>query len=175
MTKMEQVIIIDIKNKKEINKLRKKYDPNYKKYLPHLTLIYRFKKLPKEIIQEHIKKSIQEIKPFEVVFKGYSKSSIGLYLYLNIKKGYKNLMKLHKNLKTGPLRAVKNPKMPKYIPHLSLGYCYNKNQLKKIIKSLPKNLEVRERVSSIYLLTIDKKRKTKTKKRFNLKWNIKKF
>ena len=169
MTKMEQVIIIDIKNKKKINKLRKKYDPNYKKYLPHLTLIYRFKKLPKQIIQEHIKKSIQGIKPFEVVFKGYSKSSKGFYLYLNIEKGKGKLMKLHKSLKTGPLRAVKNPKMPRYVPHLSLGYCYNKNQLRKIIRSLPKNLEVKERVNSIYLLTIDKKRKTKTKKRFILK------
>ena len=169
MTKMEQVIIINIKNKKEINKLRKKYDPNYKKYLPHLTLIYRFKKLPKQIIQEHIKKSIKGIKSFEVVFKGYSKSSIGLYLHLNIKKGKEKVMKLHKSLKTGPLRAVKNPKMLRYVPHLSLGYCYNKNQLKKVIKSLPKDLEVREKVNSVYLLTIDKKRKIKTKKRFLLK------
>jgi 2'-5' RNA ligase len=169
MTKMEQVIIINIKNKKEINKLRKKYDPNYKKYLPHLTLIYRFKKLPKEIIQEHIKNSIKRIKPFEVIFKGYSKSSIGLYLHLNIKKGESKLMKLHKSLKTGPLRTIKNPKMPRYVPHISLGYCYNKNQLKKIMKSLPKNLEVREKINSIYLLTIDKKRKIKTKKRFVLK------
>jgi len=55
------------------------------------------------------------------------------------------------------------------VPHISLGYCYNKNQFKKIMKSLPKDLEVREKVNSIYLLTIDKKRKTKTKKRFNLK------
>ena len=166
---MEQVIIIDIKNKKEINKLRKKYDPNYKKYLPHLTLIYRFKKLPKEVIQEHIKNSIKGIKSFEVIFKGYSKSSEGLYLHLNIKKGRSNLMKLYKKLKTGPLKKIRNPKMPRYVPHISLGYCYNRNQLRKIIKSLPKNLEVRERVSSIYLLTIDKKRKTKTKKRFILK------
>ena len=166
---MEQVIIINIKNKKEINNLRKKYDPNYKKYLPHLTLIYRFKKLPKEIIQEHIKKSIKGIKSFEVIFKGYSKSGVGLYLYLNIKKGKNNLMKLYKKLKTGPLKNIKNPKMPRYVPHISLGYCYNKNQLKKIQKSFPKGLEVREKVDSIYLLTIDKKRKIKTKKRFSLK------
>ena len=169
MTELQQAIIIPIKNKREINKLRKKFDTNYKKFKAHLTLIYRFDKLGSKTLYRHIRESIKNTKSFEIVFRGYSKSTKEFYLYFDIRKNKSRIMKLHQRLKSGPLRKVNNPRMTRYVPHISLGFFKTKRQIEGVIGKLPKNLEIKERVDKVQLITIDKNRNIKQIKNFKLK------
>jgi hypothetical protein len=165
---MQQAIVLLIKKSEGINKIRKRYDPFWKKYRCHLTLVYRFRKKKASIIDKHIKDSIKLIKPFQITFRGYGKSVNEHYLYFLIKRGRDNIIKLHKKLNFGILKHVKNKKMPKYLPHISLGVFKTKKQIDQALKQLPK-IQVNEKVDRIQLLTLDKNRNIKSIKTFKLK------
>lgn len=167
--KKQQAIVIFIKNKKKIDKIRIKYDPYFKKFKTHITIVYRFRKKKEEILYNHIRNAIKEIKSFKITLQGYGISEKEHYLYLSIKEGRQNVMKLHKALNSGILKNVKNKKVLRYIPHLTLGIFKTKKELNKARRELPKNLKVVEKVDRITLLTLDKNKKTLSRKSFKLK------
>ncbi len=166
---MKQAIVLFIKNKKKIDKIRIKYDPYFKKFKAHITIVYRFRKKKEEILYKHIRDAIKEIKPFKITLQWYGRSEKENYLYFLIKEGLPNVMKLHKILNSGILKNVKNKKFSRYIPHLTLGVFKTKKELNKARKELPSKLKVVEKVEGIVLLTLDKNKKTLSRKTFKLK------
>jgi len=167
---MEQVINIILQRNKKIDKIRAKYDKNYKKLKPHINLIYPFEEINQKELYRHIKKSIEEIKSFKLVLKGLKKSSKGYYLYLLVDKGKYEVMKLYKNLSKGLLKNIKNKDMPQYIPHLSLGVFRNKEEIDKVVNELRKeNLKIEYVVNEINLLTLNKNLTIKSGRKFKLK------
>lgn len=167
---MIQTIAILLKKNNNMEKIRKKYIPNYNNYLPHITLVYPFEIKNQKILDEHIKESIKQTKPFTLELKGLKKSAKEYYLYLLPKKGKKELMRLHKKLNSNLLNNFKNKDMPKYIPHLSVGIFKTKEEIDETIRVLKKEkLISKTKVDSIQLLTIGKTNKLVKIKSYQLK------
>jgi 2'-5' RNA ligase len=79
-------------------------------------------------------------------------------------------MKIHKKLKTGILKDVDNPRMPEYVPHISLGEFSSEDELKKAIKDVKKRkICIKNRVDKIYLISINSKRETVKREVFKLR------
>lgn len=166
---MEQAIAILLKRNKKIEQIRKIYIPHYKKFKPHITLVYPFKVKNKRELHKHINTSIKNLSPFRLSLKGLKKSTNGHYLYLLVNEGKTEVLKLYKKLNSGILKNFKNKEILRYIPHLSLGVFKIKDELKKAKQEIEKkNICFETKVDSIQLLTIDKVHTIKQVKNFSL-------
>jgi len=142
----------------------------YKKRKPHITLVYPFEIKNQENLEKHIKKSIENIKPFKITLKGLKKSKKEHYLSLAINQGKSQIMEIYRNLNSGILKGSKNPKIPRYVPHMTLRKFKSKKEIDKILKDpKSKNLEFSTKISSIQLITLKKGDIIKLIKNFNLK------
>ena len=141
-----------------------------KKFKPHMTLVYPFEVPDQNLLKKHLLKSIKNISSFEIKFKGLKKSLKDYYLYLLVQTGRSKIMKLYKKLNSGILKDFKNPDMPKYIPHVSLGIFKSKKDIEGAMRN-PKfrNQEFITKITSIQLLTLKKDDSIKSIKEFNLK------
>jgi 2'-5' RNA ligase len=165
---MKQVINILIKNK-NISRLQKEYNPDYKKIIPHITLVYPFENVNQENLIKHIKKQLKNTKKFKITLRGFGKSAKEYYLYLLVKKGNTNLITLYKKLNSGLLKNFKKKDMPRYIPHISLGNFKTAQEINKVLLKLKNNpLKIDYLVEKITLLTLNT-HKIKSKKEFRLK------
>jgi len=142
----------------------------YKKRKPHITLVYPFEVKNQKNLEKHIKKSIENIRPFKITLKGLKKSKKGYYLALTIDQGKSQIMKIYRNLNSGILRGFKNPKIQRYVPHMTLRKFKSKKEIDKILKD-PKyqNLKFSTKISSIQLLTLKKDDIIESIKNFKLK------
>jgi len=166
---MKQAIAILLKEDKNIEKIRKKYVPNYKKFKPHITLVYDFKINNQKQLNEHIKNSIKGIKQFKLSLESLKKSTKGYYLYLLVKKGKKEIIKLYKKLNSRILKGFKNKDMPKFVPHITIGLFETKKEINRAIKEIKKeNIKFKTKINYIDLLNLDKNDKIKSIKRFKL-------
>lgn len=166
---MKKVLVIFIKNKR-IDKIRKIFDPRFKDFKSHISLVYPFYVSDKKQLDKHIRDSIKKLKPFHIVLNGLKKSAKEYYLYLLIKKGNSHIKLLYKNFNSGILKNFKNKDMPKYIPHVSLGVFKNKIEINNAIKEIKKEkLKVECTVDKISLLTLRKNHSIKSVKNFKLK------
>lgn len=158
---MEQAINLQLKIKPPLL---------YKKRNPHITLVYPFEIKNQKDLEKHIKKSIENIKPFKITLKGLKKSKKEYYLYLTVDQGRSQFMKIYRNLNSGILKNFKNPKIPRYTPHMTLRKFKSKKAIDKILKDPKyKNLEFSTKINSIQLLTLRKDESIKSIKNFNLK------
>ena len=164
---MKQAIAILLKKDKQIEKIRKNYIPNYKKFKPHITLVYPFEIKNKKQLNEHIQKSVK-IKQFKLSLEKLKKSAKEYYLYLLVKKGKKKIVKLYKKLNSGILKGFKNKDMPKFIPHITIGIFKTKKEIDKAIKEI-KDVKFETKIEHINLLNLDKNNKIKSIKKFRLK------
>ncbi|MFW6383754.1 MAG: 2'-5' RNA ligase family protein [Nanoarchaeota archaeon] len=135
---MEQAIVILPEKNNRIEKVRKKYLPDYHKYEPHITLVYPFDVEEQNALNEHIQNCLKEFKPFQITLHGLGASAKDYFLYLLVEKGKEELIQLHKKLNSGILEGFKNPDMPDYIPHLTLGIFQGKTELHNVIKEISK-------------------------------------
>lgn len=157
---MEQAINIQLKIKPPLL---------YKNHKPHITLVYPFEIKNQKDLEKHIKKSIENIKPFKITLKGFHKSKKEYYLALAIYQGKSQIMGMYRNLNSGILKNFKNPKIPRYVPHMTLGKFKSKKERDKIIKDLKaQNLEFSTKINSIQLITIRKDESIKSTKSFKL-------
>lgn len=104
-----------------INNIRIKYDPLALLVKPHITLVFPFAlDLSNEELKIIITEAIDSMNPFEIELSGYSKhqSNDGNYLFLDIVKGYEEVINLH-NCLYDKLLALKKPH--NYIPHITIG------------------------------------------------------
>ena len=169
MRRMKQVIAILLKREKNIEQIRKIYVPNYRKFKPHITIVYPFEFRSQKELYRHIETSISKIKPFRLSLCGLKKSAKEYYLYLLVSLGKNELIKLYKNLNSGILKYFKNKYMPKYIPHLSLGVFKTNDEIKNAIREIKKeNICFKTKIDSIQLLTFDKSHSLKRIENFKL-------
>ena len=166
---MKQAIVILLKKDKKIEEIRKKYVPDYKKFRPHISLVYNFKNIKQKELREHIVESIKEIKQFDFVLKGLRKSTKQYYLYLLVNVGKNKFIKIHKKLNSNILSGFQNKDMPSYIPHITLGVFKNKKEIDKAILELKKEkIKFKATIKSIQLITL-KKDVIKSIKNFRLR------
>lgn len=166
---MKQVLTIFLEKDERIERVRKKYFPNYEKFEPHITLVYPFEFENQDKLKEHIIKSLNGSKPFEISLEGLQKSAKGYYIYLLVNKGNEKIFRLHKTLNSGLLNNFRNPDMPEYIAHLSIGILQNEKQREKAIDEISKmNIKFEMKIKSIQLLTIDEDHSLKSRVDFFL-------
>ncbi|MFW6030435.1 MAG: 2'-5' RNA ligase family protein [Halanaerobiales bacterium] len=165
---MKQSITILLDKDESIEQIRKKYIPNYEKFEPHITLVFPFEFEDQDKLKEHIYESLENFEPFKISLEGLQKSSKDYYLYLLVDKCKKEIINLHKKLNSGILKDFRNPDMPKYIPHLSMGVFESNEEIEKAIEEISKmNIKFETRVNSVQLLTLDEDHSLKSKKDFN--------
>ena len=168
---MKQTLAIFLNKDKKIEQIRKKYVPNHEKFEPHITLVYPFEFKNQDKLRKHITESIKDFEPFEISLKGLQKSAKGYYLYLLVDKGKEKIISLHEKLNSGILDTFRNPEMPKYIAHLSIGVFESEEEREKAIKEISKiNIGFETKIKSIQLLTIDENHSLKFKEDFKLKF-----
>lgn len=152
----ENAIVIYPKINSTIANLRKKYDKNWKFMKPHITLVYPFHGIRKQVLRRHIKWALKNSAPFEIELRGLKKSKKDFYLYLLCKGGSRELVSLHKRLHRNLLKEFRNQDMPKYIPHVTLGRFSADREIENaILKLNKKNLRCVSTIQSIYLLTFE--------------------
>ena len=165
---MKQAIVILLPENKRIRKIRKKYEPNYKKFKLHTTLAFPFENVNQEKLFQHIKDSIKNIKPFKLRLGGLRKSPKEYYLYLLAKKGKDKIVKIHKNLYSKILTKWLRKDIP-YIPHITLGVFKTKKEIDNAIKEIKnQNLILKTKVNAISLLTLNKDDTIKSIKKYKL-------
>ena len=166
---MKQVLTIFLKKDEKIEEIRKKYVQNYEKFEPHITLVYPFEFEEQDKLKEYISESLKNFEPFEISLKGLQKSAIGYYLYLLVDKGKEKIVSLHEKLNGGILNNFRNPDMPKYIAHLSIGVFESEEAQEKAIDEISKmNVIFETKINSIQLLTIGEDHSLKSKEEFYL-------
>lgn len=114
-----------------INDFRREYDPGWKTIRPHITLVSPISELSENSLIGHLDSVIRSLKPFPITLSGLSKS-FDHYLFLLVKQGNQQIIKLHDQLYSGLLVPYLPNDYP-FIPHLTLGYFGTKeNHLDKI-------------------------------------------
>lgn len=169
---MKQVINIVLRPNKEIKKIIKKYNPNYKKNLPHVTLVYPFDFIQNQnLLEKHIKDSIKNSmkgkKSLEISFKGIKKSFP--YIQFLVKSGKDELTDLKNNLYSEILKNKSSKKQMDYPLHMTIGIEENKEKFDKSFKELKKiNPKFKTRIKKITLMTFNEDMYLKKKKNFKL-------
>jgi len=167
---MKQVLTIFLEKNEKIEQIRKRYVLNYEKFEPHITLVYPFEFKNQDKLKEHISESLIDFEPFIISLGGLQKSTKGYYLYILIDKGKEKIVSLHKKLNGGILDNFRNPDMPKYIAHLSIGVFESEDEREKAIDEVSKmNIKFETKINSIQLLTIGEDHSPKSKEDFYLK------
>ena len=113
-----------------IDRIRDKYDPLSNFVRPHITLVFPFESdiSPLEL-NEHIKNSLLDSRPFNLTMQGFSASvePWSNYLFLNVTEGLQALYQLSNKLYTGILDKYQSDiYKERYCPHLTVGNL-NKN------------------------------------------------
>jgi len=105
---------------REINQLRKKYDPQFHLIEPHLTLVFPFPAfLSDTTLIDHVESVIKDLRPFPIHLQGLHRS-LDDYLFLLVNEGSANLSALRAALYTGLLQPYGRADL-EYLPHLTLG------------------------------------------------------
>ncbi|MEQ3339377.1 2'-5' RNA ligase family protein [Clostridium butyricum] len=109
-----------------INEIREKYDPLAKHVSPHISLVFTFESsLTSSELNEHLKKVLLGIRPFRLTLQEIVKvdNPLGMYLFLDIKQGNKEIKKMNLKLYTGILQTYKPAWLNKetFMPHMTIG------------------------------------------------------
>lgn len=103
-----------------IQNIRYKYDPLASKIAPHITLVFPFEsEISSDALCQHIKTQLEKLKPFSLTLQGISQEK-GNYLFLNLIRGQKQIVKIHDLLYKGILNQFLSNKH-QYKPHLTVG------------------------------------------------------
>lgn len=108
----------------KINDFRMKYDPNWQRIPPHITIVSPVSEISDSQLLEHAEESAKKIKPFSIHLKGLTKT-FDDYLFLLVKEGNEEIVHLHDKLYSGILTSHIPTDYP-FHPHITLGY-FRKN------------------------------------------------
>ncbi|MGL4911851.1 MAG: 2'-5' RNA ligase family protein [Romboutsia sp.] len=108
-----------------INEIRCKYDPLANHVQPHITLVFPFDSdIATPDLKEHMYNVLKDFSSFEILLSTITPTySFGRYLFLNIKKGNSEIIKMHERLYTGILGDY-YPKwlcQENFLPHMTVG------------------------------------------------------
>lgn len=119
------MIFPKFENIKTIDEIRDKYDPLAKNVEPHITLVFPFESdIVTEDLREHLLTVASKVNPFEFILQGITPvKSHGNYLFLGVKKGNEEIIKLHEKLYTGILESSypRWLKSGEFLPHMTVG------------------------------------------------------
>lgn len=116
------MIFPKIEDIKIIDAIREKYDPLAGLVRPHITIVFPFESpMSNGDIEEILAKRLSNIKPFELVLNGMTKSKdqFGNYLFLDVKKGNEKITDIHDILYGNEFREY-NLGLG-YKPHMTVG------------------------------------------------------
>lgn len=119
------MIFPELSNISIIDEIRDKYDPLAKHVRPHITLVFPFQSdITSEQLKKHLEYVLLGTQPFQVTLQGITPvQSFGNYLFLNIIKGYDEIIDIHRRLYTNILAPI-HPQWLKsgnYTPHMTVG------------------------------------------------------
>ncbi|WP_373899447.1 2'-5' RNA ligase family protein [Haloimpatiens sp. FM7315] len=137
------MIFPEFENVDLINNIRKKYDPLFEKVQGHITLVFPFvSDIREEKLKDYLKNTLKEINSFKLVLQGVTKveEEIGNFLFLNLKVGAKDVIKLHEKLYSEILKEYRPEWLNRvqYVPHMTIGSFSNKEDLEKAYKDVVK-------------------------------------
>jgi len=135
------VVIIPPKEKwAPIQEIRKIFDRNINRWMPHITLLYPFRPINQyEDIEKALSEMCKNIKPFEVSLKSFSYFSQGhqkYTLWLDPEPNTSIIYLQAEILKIVPDCDDVNRYKNGFKPHLSVGQIKGKNNLQKILSDL---------------------------------------
>ena len=103
-----------------INQLREKYDPQAGWIGPHVTLMFPVpESVGEDNLVNHLENVLSRWRPFPIRLRGLEKSWDD-YLFLLVREGGENVVRLHNAIYTGVL-AGHYREDTMFIPHLTLG------------------------------------------------------
>lgn len=115
-----------------IEEIRKKYDPLYKFIRPHITLVFPFEsEYLQDEIDVHIRSKLKGIKPFEVIMSEIT-GTVNNDLFLNVKKGNDEIIRIHDLLYTDILEPFRDRRYT-YTPHITVGRFADKEDLTNVL------------------------------------------
>lgn len=105
---------------KQINQLRKRYDPQVNLIEPHITVVFP---VP-EVVGErrlflHLEQVLRGWQPFVIQLRGLHQSADNS-LFLLVQEGSSEIIRLHNELYTGVLAEFHRDDLP-FVPHITLG------------------------------------------------------
>ena len=107
----------------KLQMLREKYDPLYEIIAPHITIVFPFSGIPEDKIIRHVQRVTYNFPEFSLRLNGFMKS-FDNYLFLLVKEGNEEIVKLHEKLYSGVLARELDTSIP-FIPHMTLGFFNN--------------------------------------------------
>lgn len=119
MKKLAVVYLLGI-NLDKIDEFRKEYDPNWNIIKPHITLVSPILDISKDILIQYVREVIKDTRAFSVNLSGLTKS-FDDYLFLQVKKGKKEIINIHNKLYSGILNPYSSNDSI-FFPHITLGY-----------------------------------------------------
>jgi len=106
-------------DKTRINELRDEYDPYRGLIDVHITIVFPVR-VDEQALVEHIEKTLECWRPFEVRLKGLL-LSFDQWLFLTVQDGNRRLVKLFEEMYTGLLASHRRHDI-EFVPHIGLGY-----------------------------------------------------
>ena len=116
------MIFPEIEDIKIIEAIREKYDPLAGLVRPHITIVFPCESpMSNGDIEEILANRLKNIKPFELVLSGTTKTEdqFGNYLFLDVKKGNEEITSIHDVLYDNEFR--KYDLGLGYKPHMTVG------------------------------------------------------
>ncbi|MFX1477603.1 MAG: 2'-5' RNA ligase family protein [Promethearchaeota archaeon] len=160
------VIIPPQEKWKPIQDIRKDYDRNINRWMPHITLLYPFR--PKKEyfkLENQFSEKCKSFKPFEVIlkkFKYFKHSRQNYTLWIDPEPNYLLINLQAELLKLFPDCDDVNNYKDGFRPHLSVGQVQNKIAMINIIKNLQSTwMEMKFTLKELYFISRDKDKSSK--------------
>ncbi|MFW9783061.1 MAG: 2'-5' RNA ligase family protein [Candidatus Heimdallarchaeota archaeon] len=163
------VVIIPPEEKlNAIQEIRKQYDRNIDRWMPHITLLYPFRPPTQyEIIEELFTNVCETVSPFEISLKNFHYFSHGRQrytLWLNPEPNSMIIKLQAKLLKIVPDCNDVNNYENGFKPHLSVGQVGGKDEIRKVINNLQSEwVQVKFILNKVFFISRKKNKMSKFK------------
>ena len=129
---------------RQINRFRKKYDPQFNMIAPHVTIMFP---VPESVGEDNLVYHIENVlcnwQPFSIHLQDVQLSSDD-YLYLVLQNGREAVIRLHNEIYTGVLVDFLRKDIP-FIPHLTLGVLNQNSKISSLALEEARQLRIDQR------------------------------
>ncbi|RIW33331.1 2'-5' RNA ligase family protein [Bacillus salacetis] len=145
----------EFENNHLIQELRRKYDPLHNLIPSHITLVFPFtSNIAGDCLKEHMAEKLLGVEPFEIKLKEITGDN-GEYLFLNVKTGNDQLIRIHDLLYSGILKGFLFRRVS-YNPHLTVGRLPGTQDFDRALRDTENfNEEFRTVIKKIIIETIE--------------------
>jgi 2'-5' RNA ligase len=125
-------------DRKVVDGIRARFDPQYSKLAPHVTLVFATDRLDADALATHVEANAR-VAAFTCVFR---RATVELdhfsgahCVFLVASEGGREIVRLHDALYTGPLAADLRTDLP-YIPHVTVARCATADEARRVVALL---------------------------------------